>query len=339
MGMNMARLVRWQHYSRRAVHDLFDPLTDFQPQTGTWGLQGTVRVPGRPHDWVFFVTLGRRQGEYQFEEGVTEHGVLTWQSQPHQTLRSHPVLEWVQQDPLIENIFLFLRADGTAPYWFMGKLAYLDHDEEQEEPVHFHWQILDWQRPPEAIAHALRIPTSPSTSERFVVCPPDPAPPAIAKDPRSVSPSDVRKGSRDYVAEARENSELGRWGETWVYEYERQRWAHDPERQERVVHVAAQVGDGLGHDVLSVGDDGERLYIEVKTTRGRPSTPWYMTKAEMRFASDQRGSYALYRLYGANPEAGSARFFILTELGDDIVAAEPISFQVSVRPSKGHGTT
>jgi hypothetical protein len=50
----MTQLELWQTYDRRAVHDIFEPQTTFTPQTGTWGLQGIVRLQESPDDFVLF---------------------------------------------------------------------------------------------------------------------------------------------------------------------------------------------------------------------------------------------------------------------------------------------
>jgi len=67
----MKTLRLWDFYSRRDVHDIFSPETNFTPQRGTWGLHGIVKVPGRDGDFVFLVTFGKTQGEHQFDESIT----------------------------------------------------------------------------------------------------------------------------------------------------------------------------------------------------------------------------------------------------------------------------
>jgi hypothetical protein len=73
-------LVHYQNYTRKEVHDVFDPTSTFTPQAGTWGLQGIIEIPQRPRDFVFFVTFGKSQAAHAFDEGITVDGVLRWQS-------------------------------------------------------------------------------------------------------------------------------------------------------------------------------------------------------------------------------------------------------------------
>ncbi len=82
----MPALELWKQYTRQEVHDSFSPETTFTPQAGSWGLWGIVRMPDRPGSFVFLVTFGQSQGDHDFDESITEDGVLTWQSQPRQAL-------------------------------------------------------------------------------------------------------------------------------------------------------------------------------------------------------------------------------------------------------------
>ena len=140
----MTKLILYEEYSRVEVHNIFSPDTIFTPQAGTWGLQGVVPIPDRPGDWVFFVTFGQTQGEHTFDEGITEDGVLTWQSQPQQSLNDRRVQQWINHDDLTHNIYLFLRTSIERRYAYLGRLKYLEHDRERQRPVYFQWQIIDW---------------------------------------------------------------------------------------------------------------------------------------------------------------------------------------------------
>src|SRR4029450_11472765 len=105
----MLTLTLYQDYSRQLVHDLFAPEAPFTPQAGTWGLQGIITLPQRPGDFVFFVTFGQHQGTHIFDEGITEEGVFSWQSQPKQSLRDAQIQQFLHHDELQHSIYLFLR--------------------------------------------------------------------------------------------------------------------------------------------------------------------------------------------------------------------------------------
>lgn len=123
------------------------------------GLQGVVRIPDRPGDWVFFVTYGREVGHHKFDENLSEDGVLTWQSQPNQSFNDKRVMEWINHDHLSNSINLFLRPNEKAEYTFLGRLKYLRHDPNLEKPVYFQWQLMDWESLSGGLA-SLQIPAS-----------------------------------------------------------------------------------------------------------------------------------------------------------------------------------
>lgn len=50
----MKELIRYEKYSRKDIHDVFSPDTEFTPQAGSWGLHGIIRVPGTKHDYIFW---------------------------------------------------------------------------------------------------------------------------------------------------------------------------------------------------------------------------------------------------------------------------------------------
>ena len=96
----MRELRLWERYTRREVHDIFSPDTVFQPSAGAWGNAGIIRVPDTSGDWVFFVTFGSRQGDHDFDESISEDGVLTWQSQPSQKLEHPRIKQLIEHDDL-----------------------------------------------------------------------------------------------------------------------------------------------------------------------------------------------------------------------------------------------
>ncbi|HSF30417.1 MAG TPA: DUF3427 domain-containing protein [Candidatus Tectomicrobia bacterium] len=147
----MPSLVLYHDYMREDVHDMFASDAPFTAQSGTWGLHGIIAVPDRPGDFLFFVTFGQQQGDHVFDEGITDTGVLSWQSQPRQGLRHPQVQQFIHHDALTHTIYLFLRTAPRRPYTYLGRLTYLAHDTEREYPVYFHWQLLDWPPPPEVM--------------------------------------------------------------------------------------------------------------------------------------------------------------------------------------------
>ena len=101
-------------------------------------------------------------------------------------------------------------------------------------------------------------------------------------------------------------------GEALVLAHERA-WLKEHGRADladSVRHVAAEVGDGLGYDISSFHLDGRSKYVEVKTTAGGIQTPFYLSSAEIEFASqhEDEDGYVIYRVYECGPEP---KFFVI----------------------------
>lgn len=104
---------------------------------------------------------------------------------------------------------------------------------------------------------------------------------------------------RDYLAQEARNRSLGRAGELFVLSLEARRLHAAGKRvlSERVEHVAATQGDGLGFDVLSFEEDGRERLIEVKTTAFGELTPFFVSRNELARSERDAPQYHLYRLF------------------------------------------
>jgi hypothetical protein len=314
----MAELLLYHDYTRQQVHDIFAPHTPFTPQAGTWGLHGIVAIPKRPGDFVFFVTFGQQQGQHVFDEGITEEGVLSWQSQPKQSLTDRQIQQLIQHDALIHTIYLFLRTHRNLPYTYLGTLQYLSHDSEREYPVWFQWQILDWHLPTEVcqrmglvLQPAVRPTTTPRRDIRpetlFETPPPSPS----ARHGQTTATFRAHKGA-DYAADDARNRALGLAGELLVLQYEQDmlRRQHRPDLADKVQHISHREGDGAGYDILSYTADGTEKYIEVKTTTGGADSAFYMTRHEVAFAEQHSNHYYVYRVYDFDQKGNAGKFYV-----------------------------
>lgn len=315
-GCLMARsLKQYEMYSREEVHEIFSPDTPFTPQSGSWGLHGVIRLPHRQNDFVFFCTLGKQQGDYKFDESISSEGVLSWQSQPSQTLDEDRVISWINHNELQDNIYLFLRNKPRIPYTYYGKLAYISHDQEREKPVHFQWQILNWDadKIPEDFelleADILEAPKN-NKKENLLI---ESSKPTQSKS-HGVSTQDFRaRKCVDYTAVDEKNKKLGLAGELLVLDAEKKRLQALglSSLADKVVHVAVTEGDGAGYDIRSFNKDGSERYIEVKTTRGGKATGFYLSANEAKFAEIHSDTFYLYRVFNYDWTSNSADFFIL----------------------------
>jgi hypothetical protein len=309
----------YEDYSRQAVHDLFDPDSPFAPGAGKWGLHGIVQWPDRPSDFVFFLRSIDR--DHRFDEGITPDGVLSWQSQPNQGFDSRVIKELIAHDELSSNIYLFPRTSTSGPYTYLGRLKYLRHDASRQRPVYFQWQILDWNprdemlrrmglvldraadEPPEAKY-------SPLSGGSIVVPPP-------RSNPRQGQGVDTRAFRARRVPNRAErdaaNRSLGLAGERFVAELERMALVAmgRADLAARVRHVAVELGDGEGYDVLSFDHDGEPKHIEVKTTLGPSETDFFISENERAFARQAANTYYFYRVHNFDEAAKTGDIYMV----------------------------
>jgi hypothetical protein len=120
----------------------------------------------------------------------------------------------------------------------------------------------------------------------------------IAESPASYT-ARFSPAKRDYLAQEARNRSLGLAGEQFVMELEARRLhaAGKKALSERVEHVSATRGDGLGYDVLSFEESGRERLIEVKTTSFGKLTPFFVSRNELARSEADAESYRLYRLF------------------------------------------
>jgi hypothetical protein len=134
------------------------------------------------------------------------------------------------------------------------------------------------------------------TLDDVTVDPPQPA--------RQSSPQPTpRKIDFDSIEE--ERAKLGRAGEEWVLQLERNTLIQmsRPDLAQRVQHTSVELGDGAGYDIKSFFSDGREKFIEVKTTRSGPRRAFLLTHNELLASTKHGASFCLYRVYnfGSHP--------------------------------------
>ena len=134
----------------------------------------------------------------------------------------------------------------------------------------------------------------------------------------------------DYLEREARNRDIGLTGERLVLEYERERLTAQgrPDLSGLVAHIPSTLGDCAGYDVSSYLPDGTPHHIEVKTTRGTISAPFFLSAAELRHALASPAPYSIYRVFdvGSNP-----RFYKLTGDMAQVLDLTPISYQARIR--------
>ena len=323
----MKKLKLKNNYSREDVHSIFSPDTQFTPQAGTWGLHGIIKIPSREDDFVFFVTYGQSQGDHEFDEGITEDGVLSWQSQPRQGFENAVIQTLINHNETTNNIYLFLREEKKGDYQYLGRLKYLTHDKDRENPVYFQWQLLDMDGDTFIDTEhkdSNKEEESIGTLEKIDEMP-NPKKVGISKD------NFRTKKSPDYALRESKNRKLGLLGEELVLNYEKESLISlgKEDLAEKIIHTSKVEGDGAGYDIKSFNEDGSVKYIEVKATRGNINTDFYMSPRELRFAELNKDSFCLYRVFDLQKRTNNGKFFVFNGDINNSFNKIPTGFRLS----------
>ena len=124
------------------------------------------------------------------------------------------------------------------------------------------------------------------------------------------------------------NRALGKAGEALILDFERARLATEERRDlaSKVRWVAQEDGDGAGYDILSLDRSGRERLIEVKTTHGTRTTPFFLSSNERSLSDERPESFRIYRVY----EFGhSPRLFRLKPPLEQAVILEPATYRAS----------
>ena len=151
-----------------------------------------------------------------------------------------------------------------------------------------------------------------SAGEPIVV---DEAPPQRGGQEQGIS-EDIERILRRFEHPAERdarNRNLGKAGESLVYEHERRR-LHSLGRKDlsdNVRWVARDDGDGYGYDILSFngigGESDKERWLEVKTTIGSAATPFVITRNELSVSRQRPDAFRIIRLYDCRRQARGFR--------------------------------
>lgn len=120
------------------------------------------------------------------------------------------------------------------------------------------------------------------------------------------------------------NRDLGQRGEEVIFEIEKKRLQMSNSKLSKNVRwVSRDDGDGAGYDILSFESDGRERLIEVKTTIGSQTTPFYISRNEINLSREKPEAFKLIRLFNFNQ---SPRAFELSPPLESQVRIEPINF-------------
>ena len=124
------------------------------------------------------------------------------------------------------------------------------------------------------------------------------------------------------------NRALGKRGEELIFfsEQAHLRSVGREDLSKRVRWVSEEDGDGAGYDILSFNNAGDERLLEVKTTTGRRTAPFFLSENERLLSIERTDEFRLVRLYNFMKEP---RAFKLTPPIDNYVDLAPVSYRAS----------
>jgi hypothetical protein len=124
------------------------------------------------------------------------------------------------------------------------------------------------------------------------------------------------------------NRKLGREGEEIVFHFERERLNRRdrPDLAKKLRWVSEEEGDGAGYDILSFDEKGKELFLEVKTTVGSDTTPFYLTRNELSLSIARPEAFRLCRVFDFSAKP---RMFELAPPLQNFVHLSPLTYEAA----------
>jgi len=124
------------------------------------------------------------------------------------------------------------------------------------------------------------------------------------------------------------NRKLGREGEELVFHFERERLKQRDrlDLAKKIRWISEEDGDGAGYDILSFDEKGKERFLEVKTTVGSDTTPFYITRNELSLSSERPEAFRLCRVFDFSIRP---RMFELAPPLVNFVHLSPLSYEAS----------
>jgi hypothetical protein len=129
----------------------------------------------------------------------------------------------------------------------------------------------------------------------------------------TVDPLSFKGRTVNFLQNSIDNKRIGDLGEFWALKYEIEKLKRFGQHKliKEVRHTAKNEGDGTGYDIQSFDKNGEKIYIEVKTTKGTKNSTFYVTRTELERSKKEGNNYYLYRIYNYNEEKDTAEILVI----------------------------
>ena len=118
----------------------------------------------------------------------------------------------------------------------------------------------------------------------------------------------------DYKSLNNQKESIGAEGENIVMKFERKKLSNYPNLLSKIEHTSQVSGDGTGYDIKSYNTHGDPLFIEVKTTTGNKSTPFFITTNELEASKILGKNYMVFRIYNfsKNTNINNLKYYLIS---------------------------
>jgi hypothetical protein len=264
-------------------------------------------------------------------------------SQNRNAIDSKVIQKLLAHDPAQSNIHLFVRGKEDQNYIYIGLLEYFSHDPKTSKPVHFVWHVINWDfSKSELLEFGINVkePRNPNSFQKNFgitvgelsrVSPPSTQEFSDAKLKRKAKEL-ANKDEVDWAVQDANNRRLGLSGEKWVVQEEIRTLTQAGRLDliSRIRHVAL-FDSSAGYDILSFSPDGNVKKIEVKTTKGGRTTPFYISINEITTSADDSQNFWLYRLFEFDETNERNPYFALNGSVEDLFHLKAVTFKARAK--------
>lgn len=155
-------------------------------------------------------------------------------------------------------------------------------------------------------------------------------PPPRSEFPRNLHPLKKVGRKTDYIGKAKNQQDIGYAGEIFAIKVLSNSLVEKGLKSlaDKINHVSKSIGDGLGYDILTYDEQGNDIFVEVKTTTMGINSPFYMSASERQFASSHSNNFVLFRIYDFNLKSGIGDYYIINSNIDEEFEFEPNIYKV-----------
>lgn len=132
------------------------------------------------------------------------------------------------------------------------------------------------------------------------------------------------KGLAKENEKSKKDKELGNYGENLVYKYLLKKY-------DGIANVIAHFkeDDSKGFDIGVEQNGIEIKRIEVKTTKGKLKTPFFISGNQLNVSQQDPDKYELWRIYNLNPKTGRAKCHIIPGSLENL-CTNPVKYEVEL---------